>query len=123
MKILYKEVMLANISYQNISNIKFEFYDSSSGKDILPVICAGVLLFNYSSTLMPNEDNFPYFVLDVSEGVILPQNITQMLNKNKFGFIIPDENLKILQSSNYSIFKIQGGSINVTVICHEILKG
>lgn len=119
MKVIYKEVMLNGIIHEKFNKIRFKFYDSTTGEDLKCIICKGVLLLNYSSTILPYEEVFPYFVLDITEEKIEREDIEKYLNSSNFSFHLFNGSLPIPEMNFYSIFKVQGGEIDIMVICLE----
>ena len=119
---IYKEVMLNNIVYERYNCIRFEFYDAQTGNDLSSVTCNGIMLFRYSSTLLSDEEVFPHFSLDITEEKVDKKSIVEYLNKNNYSYYYADGVPSIPNSDSYSIFKIQGGQIDISVICMEALK-
>lgn len=119
---IYKDAMLNNIVHQNCNSIKFEFYNAETGEDLESVVCKGISLFKYSSTLLATEETFPYFVLDITYEKMDKVGAMTYLKNNKFSFYQVNGDPTIGESETYYIFKAQGGAIDILVICLEVEK-
>ena len=119
---IYKEVMLNNIIYERCNCIRFEFYDAQTGSDLSSLTCRGVLLFRYSSTLLSDAEAFPYFSLDITEEKVDKNSIIEYLKSNNYSYHQVDGVPLITNSDVYSSFKIQGGEIDISVFCMEVIK-
>jgi hypothetical protein len=105
--------MINNMICEKLDCIRFEFYDSTTGNNLRSVICKGVFLFKYSSSLLTEENEFPYFVLDVTKEAVNKKDFIKHLERNRFSFYQSIGLHAISESNSYSIFRIQGGEIDV----------
>ena len=117
----WKEVMLDKIAITEGQNdVKLSFYDSTTGEDIVKLICNHVVNFNYSSSFQKFElgDEFPCFVLDVSIKKI-KQGLEEILIKNRFAFS-QQGTPAIPQFDSYYLLKVEGGPVYVEIIANKI---
>ena len=114
--------MLNSIVLGTDNSIKFEFYDAQTGIDTDNLLCKGISLFKYSSSLSLGEESLPHFVLDVTCEKINKNNISSYLKNNKYSFNQQDGEPTVYEKDFYYIFRIQGGAIDIIVICQEIKK-
>ena len=119
---IYKEVMLNAISICANNSIKFEFYNAETGADMVSLLCRGVLMFKYSSSLLNDEELLPYFVLDVTYDEIGKSEVAECLKKNQYSFFQPNGEPTVIEEEPCYVFKIQGGAIDIVVICQEFCK-
>ena len=118
---LYNEVMLNNIVFNNNNSIRFEFYNAT-GRDMACVLCRSVLLFQYNSTLLLGEESLPCYVLDVTEEQVDVSGMIDYLLNNKFSFHQFNGSPTLPKENSYYIFRIQGGPIDISVACVQIIK-
>lgn len=118
---IFKDVMLNRMAFVDLkNNVKFEFYDSSSGNDLGEVICMNIFAFNYHTTFEPNEETLPCLVLDVSISKLENKgDISEAFKKLNFAYSYSD-GLAIPKSSEYHLFRIQGGPIEVSILCQRV---
>ena len=117
---IFTEVMLNKITFVEFKNdIKFEFYDSSNGNDIGEIYCKSIFAFNYHSTFEPNEETMPCLVLDVSSSKLENDDVRLKFENINYSYNFSD-NLAVPKSDEYHVFKIQGGPIDVSIICQQV---
>lgn len=118
---VFKDVMLNRVAFIDLKNdLKFEFYDSSTGNNLGEVICKNIFSFSYHTTFEPNEETFPCFVLDVSASKLKSEDdVSQAFKKLNFRYSYSD-GLAIPKSDEYNLFSIQGGPIDLTVLCKSV---
>ncbi|BFT72357.1 hypothetical protein [Paenibacillus sp. P36] len=120
MEQIFSNVMLEKIKFiDNRQDIQFEFYDSENGNDLGKVICKNIFLFNCHTAFEPNEDSFPCFVLDVNIHELENDDIVLKFKKYIYEYGESDKPI-IPKSEVYHLLKIEGGPIDITVICERI---
>ncbi|BFT72379.1 hypothetical protein [Paenibacillus sp. P36] len=120
MENIFSDVMLDKIKFiDNRQDIQFEFYDSENGNDLGKVICEKIFLFNCHTAFEPNEESFPCFVLDVNIHELENDDIVLKFKKYNYGYSGGDKPI-IPKSAAYHLLKIEGGPIDITVICERI---
>lgn len=112
-----KEVMLEKIIFEG-DHIRLDFYDAQTGVDVGSAICEGALLFNYSSILWGSEGSLPYFVLDVTCERLSRFETHKYLKENKYSYSQRGKP-NIPTQLYYSLFKIQGGGIDIAIVCQK----
>jgi len=101
------------------NDIKFEFYDSSNGNDVGEIYCKNIFAFNYHTTFEPNEETMPCLVLDVSSSKLEKDDVRLTFEKMNYSFYFSDSPA-IPKSDEYYLFKIQGGPIDVSILCQQV---
>ncbi|WP_291571899.1 hypothetical protein [Clostridium sp. UBA4548] len=120
MQSVFKEVMLSRLLFsEGKHDVKFEFYDSYSGVDIGQVICKNIFSFNFNTAFVPNEESFPCFVLDVAIEQLIKEEVVEQFKKSNYSYTDGGQPV-IPQSEQYWIFKIQGGPLDIKIICDKI---
>lgn len=120
MGVIFTEVMLNRVNFVEMKNdVKFEFYDATSGYDLGEVICKNIFAFNFHTTFEPTEECLPCLVLDVSSSKLEGDAIESSFRKLNYGYTYSD-GLAIPKSIEYYLFKIEGGPIVVSIICTNI---
>jgi len=120
MENIFIEVMLNKMAFVELKNeIKFEFYDSSNGNDVGEIYCKNIFVFNYHTTFVPNEDTMPCLVLEVCSSKLEESDLRSKFEKVNYAFSFSDSPA-IPKSDEYYLFKIQGGPIDISIICQQV---
>ena len=68
---------------------------------------------------MTGEETLPCFVLDITIDKIRKQNVAELLKNNSYSFFYADGEPTVNEDELYYLFAVQGGGIEIIVICHD----
>ena len=122
MSIAFSNVSVDNMNFINGKNdIKFEFIDSykDSNKYCGEIICRNILTFKMDTAFEDNEFFFPCFVCDVTIIKLDENHIESKFNELRYAYKYSD-GLAIPKSEEYHLIRIEGGELDISIICSGI---
>lgn len=122
MSIVFSNVSIDRMDFVNGKHdIKFEFIDTykDSNKLCGVIVCKSIYSFKMDTAFEDSESCFPCFICDVTAVRLEKNDIESKFNYLKYGYKYSDE-LAIPKSKEYHFIRMEGGEVNISIICGEI---
>lgn len=117
---MFNGEMLNKISFINEDgDMKLEFYNSTTGKDIGYIICENIFIYNFNANFLPEEERFPCLIQEVYISELNNDKIQDKFKELNYAYSYSN-GIVVPESDEHHFLKLEGGPIYITVVCGKI---